>query len=93
MGHGQDAGARGAAVNVENLVAGDMVRVRIQPGCSGEWRAHGIAPLVNGLVGRYVTDEAMGDGHRFVVEFTKDGRTWHGWFRADELEAPSGVLL
>ena len=55
---------------MEIFAIGDKVTIRIEPGCPQEYRAHGIAPLMNGLVGMVVgveSDHANGHCYRVLL--------------------------
>jgi len=55
---------------MEIFAIGDRVSIRIEPGCPQEYRAHGIAPLMNGLVGMVVgveSDHANGHCYRVLL--------------------------
>ncbi len=74
------------------IPVGTQVRIRFEPGCTGEWSAHGTYPKVNGLWG-IVREHPNGSGgasagHDHWVFLTELGH--HSWFRADEL-VPEGV--
>ena len=74
------------------IPVGTHVRIRLEPGCSGEGNTHGIFPYLReavGIVEPPPRPGAQGDeGHdHWVFLF---GIEHHSWFRADEL-VPEGV--
>jgi len=65
---------------------GLRVRVITQPGCAGEFRAHGIAPSIRMLIGVVQAIDTQYGQHCVRVRFWEWGHDFHMWFSPDELE-------
>lgn len=75
------------------MKAGDWVHLNVEPGCEGEWLAHGIAPRLRGKLGR-ITIIAEGRGPNKVPDhyywvYIPDLRS-HSWFTKQELILAEG---
>ncbi len=80
---------------METPEIGDIVRIKSVVGCSGEYKAHGMNPYVQGQVGivvpprRYVSPPT---DHPWRIQFKGgfEGLPFYSYFVASELELIAG---